>query len=84
MAAWFYEGFSLFTAVIDFVVPTAVMFFLVSIIKPPPNTNLKRVLTFVYQFVYSDEKVIFHVLETASIKSLLPRPAACLNSISSS
>lgn len=57
MASWFYEGFNLFTAIIDFVVPTAVMFALVSIIKPPPDSNRDRVLTLVYQSVYSDEKV---------------------------
>ena len=57
MASWFYEGFNLFTAIIDFVVPTAVMFALVSIIKPPPESNRDRVLSLVYQSVYSDEKV---------------------------
>ncbi len=57
MASWFYEGFNLFTAMIDFVVPTAVMFALVSIIKPPPESNRDRVLSLVYQSVYSDEKV---------------------------
>lgn len=57
MASWFYEGFNLFTTIIDFVVPTAVMFALVSIIKPPPESNRDRVLSLVYQSVYSDEKV---------------------------
>ncbi len=56
MAAIFYEGFNLFTAVIDFAVPTAVMFALVSIIRPPPAENAQRVLRAVYQFVYDDEK----------------------------
>jgi len=60
MASWFYEGFNLFTAIIDFVVPTAVMFALVSIIKPPPESNRERVLSLVYQSVYSDEKVKLH------------------------
>jgi len=57
MASWLYEGFNLFTAIIDFVIPTAVMFALVSIIRPPPESNCERVLSFVYQFVYDDEKV---------------------------
>lgn len=56
LAKIFYEGFDLFTAIIDFVVPTAVMFALVSIIRPPPAENVTRVLTAVYQFVYNDEK----------------------------
>jgi hypothetical protein len=60
MASWFYEGFNLVTAIIDFVVPTAVTFALVSIIKPPPQSNKDRVLTLVYQSVYSDEKVKLH------------------------
>ncbi len=56
LASIFYEGFNLFTTIIDFVVPTAVMFALVSIIRPPPAENITRVLTAVYQFVYADEK----------------------------
>ncbi len=56
LAAIFYEGFNAFTAIIDFVVPTTVMFILVSIIRPPPAENIKSVLTAVYQFVYGDEK----------------------------
>lgn len=56
MASWFYEGFNLFTAIIDFVVPTAVMFALVSIIHPPAADNIEHVKKAVYQFVYSDER----------------------------
>lgn len=56
MASWFYEGFNLFTAIIDFVLPTAVMFALVSIIRPPPAENIERVKKAVYQFVYNDER----------------------------
>ena len=56
LANLFYEGFNLFTTIIDFVVPTAVMFALVSIIRPPPAENISHVLTAVYQFVYEDEK----------------------------
>ncbi|MFZ5535207.1 MAG: hypothetical protein ACOY3M_03580 [Patescibacteria group bacterium] len=56
LAKIFYEGFNLFAAIVDFVVPTAVMFALVSIIRPPPDENIKQVLSTVYQFVYDDEK----------------------------
>lgn len=56
LASWFYEGFSLFTTIIDFVVPTAVMFALVSIIRAPPPENIERVKRAVYQFVYDDQK----------------------------
>ncbi len=52
----FYEGFNVFAAVVDFVVPTVVMFALVSIIRPPPVENREWVLKAVYQFVYRDEK----------------------------
>jgi hypothetical protein len=56
LAKIFYEGFNLFAAIIDFVVPTVVMFVLVSIIRPPHKDNIKSVLSATYQFVYDDEK----------------------------
>lgn len=56
LASIFSEGFNLFTAIIDFIVPTAVMFALVSIIRPPAAENRSQVLTAVYQYVYDDEK----------------------------
>lgn len=56
LASLFYEGFNVVTAVIDFAVPTAFMFALVSIIRPPPTENIKNVLTAVYQFAYEGQK----------------------------
>ncbi len=56
LASWFYEGFNFLTAAIDFIVPTAVMFVLVSIIRAPPPENFERVKRSVFQFVYDDEK----------------------------
>lgn len=56
LAKIFYEGFNLFTAFIDFLVPTVVMAVLVSIIRPPDDKNLTRVLTAVKGFVYQNEK----------------------------
>lgn len=52
----FYEGFNLFTAFIDFLIPTALMFAMVAIIRPPAEENRKRVLSTLYRFVYEDEK----------------------------
>lgn len=56
MAKLFYEGFNLFTAIIDFLLPTAVMFLLVIIIKPPAEKNINHVLSAIYDFVYKDGK----------------------------
>lgn len=60
MASIFYEGFNWFTAVIDFVVPTAVMALLVSIIRAPNAENIKSVLTAVTQSTYSGEKMMLY------------------------
>lgn len=54
LANTFAEGFNLFTAFIDFLIPTAVMFLLVAIIRPPPPANKKNVLDAVQNFVYHD------------------------------
>lgn len=56
LAHLFYEGFNLFAAVIDFLVPPALMFLMVVIIKPPPASNLDKVIELVYRFVYLGEK----------------------------
>ena len=55
LARLFYEGFSFSAAVVDFAIPTALMFFLVIIIKPPKKDNLKKVLKTSLGFVYQDE-----------------------------
>lgn len=56
LAHLFYQGFSLPAAIFDFLIPSAVMFVLVSIIKPPPASNLDKVIKLVFQFVYADEE----------------------------
>ncbi len=62
MANLFYEGFNFFTALIDFVIPTVVMFLLVIIIRPPGKNNLAVVLQKSYQLIYDDEKnILFEV-----------------------
>ncbi|MCH7641331.1 hypothetical protein IID22_03985, partial [Patescibacteria group bacterium] len=55
LARLFYEGFNLFAAFVDFLVPTAVMFFLVVIIRPPKQENVKKVISTTLGFVYKDE-----------------------------
>ncbi len=55
LAKLFYEGFNLMAAIIDFLVPTIVMFLLVIIIKPPKPDNLKKVISTALQFIYKDE-----------------------------
>lgn len=56
LAKLFYEGFNLFAAIVDFLIPTAVMFFLVMIIKPPKKNNVKKVISTTLGFVYNDER----------------------------
>lgn len=60
MASIFYEGFNLFTTIIDFVVPTVIMALLVSIIHAPGADNIKSVLTAVTQSTYSEEKTMLY------------------------
>lgn len=56
LAKIFYEGFNLFTAFIDFLVPTVIMFILVIIIRPPDDKNLGRVIASARSFFYQNEK----------------------------
>jgi hypothetical protein len=58
LAHLFSEGFNGFTAFMDFLIPTLVMFILVAIIRAPGLDNYQRVLTTLYDFVYKDEKQI--------------------------
>jgi len=55
MAKIFYEGFNFRTAAIDFIVPTALMFVLVSMIRLPRKRNLDKVIVFAFSFIYKDE-----------------------------
>ena len=62
LADLFYEGFNLFTAFMDFLIPTVIMFLLVIIIRPPGKDNLGKVLTATHQLLYEDEKnILFDV-----------------------
>jgi len=51
----FGEGFNAFTTFIDFIVPTVVMFILVSIIKAPGPANKQNVTTAIFDFVKKTE-----------------------------
>ena len=62
LAKLFYEGFNLFTAFMDFLIPTVVMFILVIIIRPPGKQNMALVLQKAYQLLYKEEKnILFEV-----------------------
>lgn len=50
-----YERFSFVAIIVDFLLPTLAMFILVAIIKPPPASNLNKVVELTFSFVYSDE-----------------------------
>jgi len=62
LAHLFYEGFNLFAAAVDFIVPSLAMFALVAIIKPPPASNLKEVLNLTFSFIYpGEQKEIYEI-----------------------
>ncbi len=53
IAHLFYQGFNPLAIAVDFFLPAAVMFLLVSLIKTPPSSNLNKVIDLTNQFVYS-------------------------------
>ncbi len=57
LARLFYEGFNTTAAIVDFVVPTLLMFLLVAIIRPPGKDNIKRVMSLTNNFVYKGEEL---------------------------
>jgi len=62
LANLFYEGFSFFAALVDFLIPTLVMFILVSMIRPPKEENLNKVIETTFSFVYPEgEKNIYEI-----------------------
>lgn len=60
LARVFAEGFNIFTAFIDFLVPTVIMFLLVVIIRPPNQVNRERVLETLSSFVYETNTRTFY------------------------
>ncbi len=62
LAKLFYEGFNLKAAIIDFLIPTFVMFLLVSIIKLPSKDNMNKVINLANSIVYKNsEKRYFQI-----------------------
>lgn len=55
LANLFYEGFNLIAAAVDFLIPTVIMYLLVSIIRPPRESNAKKVIKETFGFVYQNE-----------------------------
>ncbi len=56
LAKLFYEGFNWVATVVDFLVPTIVMFLMVAFIRPPGPENAEKVVNSVLGFIYKDEK----------------------------
>ncbi len=54
IAKFFYGEFKPWALVADIVIPTALMFFLVGIIKPPTKDNLPKVVEEVEKLIYAD------------------------------
>ena len=73
LARLFYEGFNFAAAAVDFLVPTAVMFLLVVIIKPPKQENIKKVIPTILGFVYKDEKQEHYEIRIQESKSSIFR-----------
>ena len=70
LAKIFYEGFSFAAAVVDFAIPTAVMFLLVSIIKPPNKKNVEKVMAVAKTFIYTDEGMEGYRIKTSDRPSV--------------
>ena len=55
LAKIFYDGFNLFAAAMDFLIPTLAMFILVSLIRPPKAGNLDKLIEMTLRLVYQNE-----------------------------
>lgn len=63
LAHLIYQRFNWFAALVDFLLPTVVMFALVAIIRPPSPDNLNRIIDLTFQMVYSGERVSFYSIK---------------------
>jgi hypothetical protein len=57
LASIFGEGFNLLTTIMDYMIPTILMFILVSIIKPPGEKNKAKVMKAIEQVVYANDSM---------------------------
>jgi len=71
LASLFYEGFNFLAATVDFLMPTLFMFFLVSIIKPPPPSNQNKVIELFFRFVYEGESKDIYEIKPKKKKRIL-------------
>lgn len=71
LASIFYEGFNFWAAAMDFAIPTAIMFALVAIIRPPAKENEKKAINTTLGFIYQDEKQeLYQIRLTENKKSI--------------
>lgn len=61
LAKLFYGRFSSFAVVVDILIPTALMFLLVALVKPPAEENLKRVITEARKVIYQEGKDVYEI-----------------------
>lgn len=71
LAHLFYQGFNLTAAIFDFLIPSATMFILVAIIRPPSRNNLAKVLDLSFDFVYKDEEKPIYEIQLRKKRKLL-------------
>lgn len=71
LAHLFYQGFNLTAAIFDFLIPSATMFILVAIIRPPSRNNLAKVLDLSFDFVYKDEEKPIYEIQLKKRRKLL-------------
>lgn len=71
LAHLFYQGFNLTAAIFDFLIPSAIMFILVAIIRPPSRNNLAKVLDLSFDFVYKDEEKPIYEIQLKKRRKLL-------------
>ena len=68
LASLFYQGFSFKAAVFDFLIPTLTMFLLVSLIKPPKESNKEKALNLALKFIYQDGGQETYIIKTEKKK----------------
>ncbi|MBD3366050.1 hypothetical protein GF360_01765 [candidate division WWE3 bacterium] len=71
VAMFFYGEFSAWAVFADIMIPTALMFFLVSIIRPPADDNLQRVQEEIKKIIYKEgERQTYKIKLSKKIKKV--------------